>query len=250
MIKNEKLELSENFKNYIDKYTYSKQSASQFYFDLNSSTCEFGRKYYAVLDKKLKAFYLKKIIFAYNEKSAYNVVTTADNKTYILLIKYGVKIFDTVENYNNYIRTNNEKYLSKFSQCRIYDIVSKLFGDNLDYYNDGRYDYKNRHSLMVYCWGSSNKLYYHPIGFKYLWIDNDNTMHYEFMDDENVSKEYLTKEECIKDNMPQVLDFDDDNCNANKEKVFVINLTVNIKSDTEDNAKKKIEDVLKTLTLN
>ena len=211
---------------------------------------EFGKKYYLYCSKEntIKACYLKNIILKnsfVDVSYSINILQSADNKQYAIELNSDTKIFDSLDRYYKWLNTHT--YIREFNTIKLSDIFKSKFPNNfivnqgLDYTKDVLHHNDNV-NIFGYCWinGEACKK---DILFDTIWINEDESIHYD-LSYNNIY--YNTKNECIKENMPKVIDFEEE---IIKPKNFKINVNINVMAKTKEEAIEKINTVIESIKI-
>lgn len=223
-----------------------------FYYSTCLPNFEWGNKLYIYLDGTLRAAkplysYLRrrdKSFGGHDTITVFNIAGLGE-KAY----KYGVykddsgrwcagrdwKLFLTPADYDAYCEGHDTLYTP--AGIRVTDLV-------------GSYGYKmkdvNTWDKCVMGWCMQNgQPQERPIRIKDVWIDADGP-HITFLrkgywDNDNV-KCYLTREECIKDNQPAIIDFDGE-VQERETKEYTIPVNLTVRATSPDEAQSKVREI-------
>lgn len=199
-----------------------------------------GKKYYLYLTNKrtLMAFYVKKIIF--KGCKVYNLIKRADNVEMLIEPKW-MRIYDSIEKYNEYIKTNNDSCFSELNNISKYILMRLLSSNNINAErNFGLYYY-----VPIYGW-HNERVEDRPLIISAIWYDEDKSLHCEYnLENGN----YFSKEECVEANKPKIMEFDDNTEEEDIPQTFDVAITMKIEAKSKEDAELKIKNALDTITI-
>lgn len=156
----------------------------------------------------------------------------------------GIRFFESPEDYYRYLAGDVNAEL-RFDGIRLRDILSIDFGYQLSC---------DSHYKMPVQWAfseSSSKPVKTNAPIKAIWIDEEGShceLCSEKMSNGKIVRIYPTEEECRKDNMAKVVDFDDDEP-AQEAQQWIVNLpkTVAVTAKTAEEAEQIVKDAINNI---